>query len=172
MKNCQNKRTTRIPDHLIWNQGSRLDRPAGVGVGRRCPTYAAVDHRGLAGIGFPWPIPHRDRAKRKKDLGRTHLERRGKPGWSAVSGRRWTAACNGEHECGVDLRGKNLLGGLGERQGDSRSTLVGLVQRRKLYRRLASSSSDWVRRSFDGGALRRLSGMRREPGVLGSLYRG
>ena len=69
------------------------------------------------------------------------------------------------------MRGKNLLGGLGERQGDSGSMLAGLVQRRKLYRRLASSGGGWVQRSFEGGALRRFSGMRREPGVLGGLYR-
>ena len=39
--------------------------------------------------------------------------------------------------------GKNLLGSLGERKGDSRSTLMGLVQRRELYRKLAPSGGGW-----------------------------
>ena len=65
-----------------------------------------------------------------------------------------------------------MLGDFGERQGDSRSVLMGFVRRGELCRRLAASSSSPVRRSFDGDALQRVSGMRREPGVLGGLYRG
>ena len=74
------------------------------------------------------------------------------------------------HE-GVLVR-KNLLGELGEHQGDSGNVLVGLVQRGELYRKLAVSNGGRLRRSFDDGALRRVPRMRKEPGVYRSLYRG